>query len=170
MQTGSLPVTTDFTLPSFLPAGTYSLTVIANGISSDPVPFVVPVAGDFNFDGQLTGADVPAMMSALADLKTFKNAYGVSDGTLLLMGDLNGDHVVNNADLQALLTKLRSTAPSNAPQMVLDINSTIAVGSVARRIADDRQHHVFHRRRWHSRPRTVEDRWHGGRHGDGQGH
>ena len=93
------------------------------------MPFVVPVAGDFNFDGQLTGADVPAMMAALADLKTFKQAYGVSDATLLLMGDLNGDHVVNNADLQALLTKLRSTAPSNAPQMVLDINSTIAVGS-----------------------------------------
>ena len=41
VQTGSTPVTTDFTLPSFLPAGTYSLTVIANGISSDPVPFVL---------------------------------------------------------------------------------------------------------------------------------
>ena len=129
VATGSTPVTTDFTLPSFLPSGTYSLTVIANGISSDPVPFVVPVAGDFNFDGQLTGADVPAMMAALTDLKTFKQAYGVSDATLLLMGDLNGDHVVNNADLQSLLTKLRGTAPSNAPQMVLDINSTIAVGS-----------------------------------------
>ena len=100
MQTGGMPVTTDFSLPSFLPAGTYSLTVIANGILSDPVSFIVPVAGDFNFDGQLTGADVPAMMASLADMNAFQQAYGVSNVMLLLMGDLNGDHVVNNADLQ----------------------------------------------------------------------
>ena len=74
VATGSLPVTTDFTLPSSIPAGTYSLTVIANGISSDPVPFQIamPLAGDFNLDGQVTGADVPAMMAALGDLNAFK--------------------------------------------------------------------------------------------------
>ncbi len=48
MATGSTPVSTDFTLPAGLPLGTYSLTVVANGISSAPV----------SFTGGVTGADV----------------------------------------------------------------------------------------------------------------
>lgn len=39
VQRGSLPDTTQFTLPSGLPSGTYSLVVVANGIASDPVSF-----------------------------------------------------------------------------------------------------------------------------------
>ena len=37
VATGSTPETTDFTLPSTMPYGTYSLTVVANGIASAPV-------------------------------------------------------------------------------------------------------------------------------------
>ncbi|MBA2611732.1 MAG: T9SS type A sorting domain-containing protein [Bacteroidetes bacterium] len=40
VQTGTLPDTTQFTLPAGLPQGTYSLVVIANGISSNPVTFI----------------------------------------------------------------------------------------------------------------------------------
>ncbi len=36
---GSLPDTTQLTLPSGLPAATYSLVVVANGIASDPISF-----------------------------------------------------------------------------------------------------------------------------------
>ncbi len=39
VQTGALPDTTQFTVPTGLPAGTYSLQVIANGISSNPFSF-----------------------------------------------------------------------------------------------------------------------------------
>jgi hypothetical protein len=39
VMTGSTPVTTEFTVPSNLPAGAYSLVVVANGISSAPVSF-----------------------------------------------------------------------------------------------------------------------------------
>ncbi len=39
VATGSTPVTTDFALPAYLPYGTYSLTVVANGIASAPVSF-----------------------------------------------------------------------------------------------------------------------------------
>lgn len=39
VMTGSTPVTTEFALPAGLPFDTYSLVVIANGISSDPVVF-----------------------------------------------------------------------------------------------------------------------------------
>ena len=50
VQTGSTPVTTEFSLPDFVFAngGTYSLVVVANGISSDPVSFSGPVWVDFN--------------------------------------------------------------------------------------------------------------------------
>jgi hypothetical protein len=45
VQTGNLPDTTEFTLPQGLPATTYSLVVIANGISSDPITFIPCVTG-----------------------------------------------------------------------------------------------------------------------------
>jgi uncharacterized repeat protein (TIGR01451 family) len=39
VATGSTPVSTSFALPAYLPYGTYSLTVVANGIASAPVSF-----------------------------------------------------------------------------------------------------------------------------------
>jgi hypothetical protein len=39
VMTGSLPITTDFMVPQYLPAGVYSLVVVANGNSSTPVSF-----------------------------------------------------------------------------------------------------------------------------------
>jgi hypothetical protein len=41
IATGNTPVTTEFAVPEWVPADTYSLTVIANGIASDPVSFTV---------------------------------------------------------------------------------------------------------------------------------
>src|SRR5258708_7812381 len=41
VATGTTPVTTDFSLPTGLPSGTYALTVVANGIASDPFSFTV---------------------------------------------------------------------------------------------------------------------------------
>jgi uncharacterized repeat protein (TIGR01451 family) len=45
VATGSLPVSTDFSLPANMPFGTYSLSVVANGIASDPVSFTGGVVG-----------------------------------------------------------------------------------------------------------------------------
>ena len=45
VATGSTPVTTDFSLPASMPYGTYSLTVIANGISSSPLSFTGGIVG-----------------------------------------------------------------------------------------------------------------------------
>jgi hypothetical protein len=42
VATGNLPVTTQFALPANLPAGTYTLQAIANGIPSAGVSFTVP--------------------------------------------------------------------------------------------------------------------------------
>ncbi|MBX7212133.1 MAG: cadherin-like beta sandwich domain-containing protein [Verrucomicrobiaceae bacterium] len=41
VQTGATPVSTEFSVPQTIPSGTYALTVIANGIPSDPTSFNV---------------------------------------------------------------------------------------------------------------------------------
>jgi hypothetical protein len=55
VMTSNKPVSTEFTLPASAPAGTYSLVAVANGISSDPVPFSFPltrpVISAINFSG-----------------------------------------------------------------------------------------------------------------------
>ena len=45
VATGSTPVNADFSLPANMAYGTYSLTVVANGIASDPVSFTGGVVG-----------------------------------------------------------------------------------------------------------------------------
>ena len=52
MATGSTPVTTDFSLPPMLVYGTYSLTVVANGIASAPVSFTGGTRGPLRRPGR----------------------------------------------------------------------------------------------------------------------
>jgi hypothetical protein len=42
---GATPVSTEFDVAPTVPAGLYSLEVVANGIASDPVPFTQPASG-----------------------------------------------------------------------------------------------------------------------------
>ena len=49
-----------------------------------------------------------------ADLNSYKSANSLSDTNLLAIGDINGDGNLNNADLQALLTLLKSGGGSVA--------------------------------------------------------
>lgn len=51
VQTGNRVVSTDFTVPLNLPAGNYSLVVVANGIASDAVTFRGPTWVDFDYPG-----------------------------------------------------------------------------------------------------------------------
>jgi hypothetical protein len=69
---------------------------------------------DFNADGLHSTADVPPMLAALSDLNSYKSPDHVAAADLLSMGDVNGDGVLNNADLQALLTLLKSGGDSLA--------------------------------------------------------
>ena len=66
------------------------------------------VRGDFNRDGHVNAADIPAMLTALADLNAYKSAQVLSDADLLTIGDVDGDGKVTNADAQSLLTLLKS--------------------------------------------------------------
>jgi hypothetical protein len=51
VQLGSTTVTTEFDEPPGLVGGNYNLSVIANGIASDPISYVGPVWVDFNYGG-----------------------------------------------------------------------------------------------------------------------
>ncbi|HEY2761117.1 MAG TPA: glycosyl hydrolase 53 family protein, partial [Pirellulales bacterium] len=72
--------------------------------------FLVVGPGDFTADGHLSIADVQAMMAALSDPGDFKTAHNFTDADLLKIGDLNGDHVFNNSDLQSLLSMMANNA------------------------------------------------------------
>ena len=48
------------------------------------------------------------MITALTDLKTYKKNNFTDDKQLSFLGDIDGNHVVTNADLQALLNRVKS--------------------------------------------------------------
>jgi hypothetical protein len=87
-------------------------------VGSDHLPVVadyklvgvsaLPAAGDFNRDGLVNLADLPAMMTALADLNAYETSQNLTDAQLQVIGDLNGDTKVTNADLQRLVNLIAS--------------------------------------------------------------
>ena len=54
------------------------------------------------------------MLAALTDLKSYKSPDYVAAADLVSMGDVNGDGGLNNADVQSLLTMLKSGGGSLA--------------------------------------------------------
>jgi hypothetical protein len=58
VATGATPVTTQFALPAGLPAGTYTLQVIANGIASTGTSFTTPIYVDTAWVGLSDGTPI----------------------------------------------------------------------------------------------------------------
>jgi predicted NAD-dependent protein-ADP-ribosyltransferase YbiA (DUF1768 family)/endonuclease/exonuclease/phosphatase family metal-dependent hydrolase len=87
---------------------------------SDHLPAVadysilLPLLGDMNLDGTRTSADVATMLSAVQDLVSYKTAHSLSNSDLLSIGDINGDQVIDNADVQSLLSLLQSGSGATA--------------------------------------------------------
>ena len=113
-----------------------------------PVPANL-IKGDFNQDGQVTVADISAMMNALANLPFYKARTGLSDSSLLANADLNGDGALNNADIQALLNLIRSGSGSVAAVPEPSAAIITMTGALAVSLA------VFGRCRW-NRIATVQ--------------
>jgi hypothetical protein len=115
-------VTTDFIVPEYLGAGTYSLAVVANGISSEPVPFtfapdsmlVTPLTG-FAASGP-NGGPVSAADVTFDLLNTGTNsidwAVGNAPGWLDVSGT-NGE--IDPGDSAAVTISLNTVAAANLP-------------------------------------------------------
>ena len=71
--------------------------------------------GDFNRDGHVDASDILAAMKALTNLTGYESQYAVTAATWPLIADMNGDGLVNNADLQALLDTLKNGGGSTDP-------------------------------------------------------
>jgi hypothetical protein len=91
--------------------------------------------GDFNFDGHVDAADILPMEQALVDLPGYQLKYNLATNQLTKIGDLNGDGVFNNADLQSLLNLLKSGGGSNnsVPEpstLLLGVLAALMVGGL----------------------------------------
>ncbi len=73
------------------------------------------IPGDFNRDGHVTAADLAPMLFALTDAADYELNNSLSAAQLMQLGDINGDGLVNNADIQALLNNLIAGVGSTSP-------------------------------------------------------
>jgi hypothetical protein len=87
--------------------------------------------GDFNRDGHVNVSDIPSMMTALSDLSGYENSQQLSDSQLMLIGNLNGDAQVNDADIQALINLLANGGGSGALAAVPEPSGVVLTGIAA---------------------------------------
>ena len=71
--------------------------------------------GDFSRDSYVDVADIAAMEAALVDLSAYQAMHSnMTSAQLVSIGDLTGDGVVNNADLQGLINLLANGGGSGS--------------------------------------------------------
>jgi hypothetical protein len=58
---------------------------------------------DLNQDNHVNSSDVDELEAALADESAYRSTYGLTHEQVLLIGDLNGDGVFANDDIQVML-------------------------------------------------------------------
>jgi Dockerin type I domain len=80
----------------------------------DVIGYDLLVPGDFNRDGHVNAADIPMMLQALADSKSFKTNNDLTDAAFTKLADLNGDGQATNADIQYMLNNLLAGDGSTA--------------------------------------------------------
>lgn len=117
--------TATFTFPGFargmLPVGNYQATILASNVAdAGGVPLaanfsldIAQLAGDWNLDGQRDVRDVFAMEGTMVNLNGYASTNNFTNAQLIVLGDVNDDQSLNNADEQALLNVLRGIGGSS---------------------------------------------------------
>jgi fibronectin-binding autotransporter adhesin len=72
------------------------------------IPLPLPVRGDLDGNGSVTGADIPAMLQALTNIGGYQTTHLLSDGDLLGTMDVDNSGVINNRDIQSLLNLVQT--------------------------------------------------------------
>ena len=129
VQTGATVSNAQFTLPAGLPNGTYSLTVTANGISSDPVSFtpsngcIITAFKDCSYGGTASALNVgnytTAQMNAIGILDNDISSIKVSEGYKVILYD--GDNFTGNS------TTITSSTSCLVASSFNDLTSSIQV-------------------------------------------
>jgi autotransporter-associated beta strand protein len=124
----------------FTGAGTGAILQGGELLPNTGAPLLTIVPGDFNLDGQVTAADLPAMLSALTDLNSYESTKQISDGDLLTLGDFNHSGSVTNVDIQGMLDYLASLGagsvagvPEPASIVLLGMGALALLRTAARR-------------------------------------
>jgi len=100
--------TISYTATGIIGVGMESVEHVSFGVADNfAVATIGRMLGDFNRDGRVTAADIPAMLTALADLKSYRTTSNLSGADLISIGDIDGSGAVSNADVQALLNLLK---------------------------------------------------------------
>ena len=125
-----------FTHAKLIPVGGGAELVPTNAAPSGILKFA-----DINQDGNVNAADIPAFLTALTDLNTYKTQRGFNDVQLITVADTNYDDVVTNADIQSLLDLIIAGGgngaavgvPEPATFVLLAFGAILIVGRVAAR-------------------------------------
>jgi hypothetical protein len=73
------------------------------------LPVVITyLKGDWNRDGQLAAADIPAMLTALTDLSRYSFDNSLNPMRLTAIGDFDTSGTITNRDIQGLLDPVAS--------------------------------------------------------------
>jgi hypothetical protein len=108
VQTGATPQSMNFVLPLGIPAGSYSLSVVANGVASSPVTLTIPtVVPDL----------APTVVTAA---KATPSPVTGTTTSLTVLGDDDG------GEANLTYTWMTTSAPSTAPTPSFSINGTNA--------------------------------------------
>ena len=82
---------------------------VVSSSSLTSLTLTATIRGDFSRDGQVTAADIPAMLSALTDLNAYTSARSLSPAQLVVIGDFDNSGSVTNRDIQGLLNLLANS-------------------------------------------------------------
>ncbi|MEY2427378.1 MAG: hypothetical protein QOJ40_263 [Verrucomicrobiota bacterium] len=139
VMTGNRPVATEFSLPAGLPAANYSLVVVANGNSSDPVPFsALPQPPVITV--QPVSQTIPAGNSvtfSVGGTGTAPLSYSWQRNSAFIAGATNPSYTTNNVQLadsgnqfRCVVTNVAGSATSSVAVLQVVVSNDQCAGAL----------------------------------------